>query len=144
MKAAGLKPIATVLETTAILIKSKHPSNPQLIKTIESRIRGVISELHQHSHWIPSKNTNSRIFKNIAAKKYVLCTYNVPRNKLETVTKITPGKRAPSVTMLEEEGWVAISVMVEKRKIADIMDKYVALSPSPKTTKYSCLNNPIL
>lgn len=78
--------------------------------------------------------------KNIAAKKYVLCTYNVPRNKLETVTKITPGKRAPSVTMLEEEGWVAISVMVEKRKIADIMDRYVALSPSPKTTKYSCLN----
>lgn len=44
MKAAGLKPIATVLETTAILIKSKHPhSNPDLIRIIESRIRGVIS-----------------------------------------------------------------------------------------------------
>lgn len=132
MKAAGLKPIATVLETTAILIKSKHPSNPQLIKTIESRIRGVISELYKHSYWLWSKNTNSGIFKNIAAKKYVLCTYNVPRSKLETVTQITPGKRAPSVTMLEEEGWVAISVMVEKRKIADIMDRYVSLSPIPK------------
>ncbi|KAI5845251.1 hypothetical protein DFP73DRAFT_631575 [Morchella snyderi] len=99
MRAAGLKPIATVLETTAILIKSKHPSNPQLIKTIESRIRGVIT-----------------------AKKYVLCTYNVPRSKLELVKTITPGKRAPSVTVLEEEGWVAVSVMVEKRKIANIMD----------------------
>jgi ATP phosphoribosyltransferase len=42
MKAAGLKAIATILTTSAILIKSKHPSHPQLIKTIESRIRGVI------------------------------------------------------------------------------------------------------
>lgn len=87
----------------------------------------------------PSKNTDSGIL-NIAAKKYVLCTYNVLRSKLETVTKITPGKRAPSVTMLEEEGWVAISVMVEKRKIADIMDRYVSLSvPKIKLFKYPTL-----
>jgi len=99
MKAAGLKPIATILETTAILIKSKHPSNPQLIKTIESRIRGVIT-----------------------AQKYILCTYNVPRNKLNAATAITPGKRAPSVTQLDEDGWVAVSAMVEKKSIATVMD----------------------
>ncbi|KAF8242605.1 HisG-domain-containing protein [Wilcoxina mikolae CBS 423.85] len=99
MKAAGLKPIATILETTAILIKSKHPSNPQLIKTIESRIRGVIT-----------------------AQKYILCTYNVPRNKLNEATTITPGKRAPSVTQLDADGWVAVSAMVEKKCIATVMD----------------------
>ena len=99
MKAAGLKPIATVLESTAILIKSKHPSNPQLINTIESRIRGVIT-----------------------AKKYILCTYNVPRAKIAAATAITPGRRAPSITTLDEEGWVAISAMVEKKNIAIVMD----------------------
>lgn len=99
MKAAGLKAIATILETTAILIKSTHPTNPELIKTIESRIRGVIT-----------------------AKKYVLCTYNVPREKLAAATEITPGKRAPSVTTLDEEGWVAVSAMVEKKAIANAMD----------------------
>ncbi|KAF8537913.1 ATP phosphoribosyltransferase [Trichophaea hybrida] len=99
MKAAGLKPIATILETTAILIKSKQPSNPQLIKTIESRIRGVIT-----------------------AQKYILCTYNVPRNKLSEATTITPGKRAPSVTKLDVDGWVAVSAMVEKKCIATVMD----------------------
>ncbi|KAL7269466.1 ATP phosphoribosyltransferase (ATP-PRTase) (ATP-PRT) [Rhizina undulata] len=100
MKAAGLMPIATILETTAILIKSKHPSsNPALITTIESRIRGVIT-----------------------AKKYVLCTYNIPRGVLAAVKKITPGKRAPTVTQLDEENWVAISVMVEKKDIATVMD----------------------
>lgn len=100
MKAAGLKPIATILETTAILIKSRHPTNPQLIKMIESRIRGVIT-----------------------AKKYILCTYNIPREKLSVATTITPGKRAPSVTQLDEDGWVAVSAMVEKKTIATVMDR---------------------
>lgn len=74
----------------------------------------------------------------------MLCTYNVLRNKLEIVTKITPGKRAPSVTMLEEEGWVAISVMVEKRKIADIMDRYVWLFPIPNNNQVKLLRYSIL
>jgi ATP phosphoribosyltransferase len=100
MKAAGLKPIATILETTAILIKSKHPSNPQLINTIESRIRGVIT-----------------------AKKYILCTYNILRSKIVAASAITPGKRAPTITQLDEQGWVAVSAMVEKRAIATVMDR---------------------
>lgn len=99
MKAAGLKPIATILETTAVLIKSKHPSNPQLITTIESRIRGVIT-----------------------AKKYVLCTYNIPRAKLPQATALTPGKRAPTVTQLDEDGWVSISAMVLQKNVATVMD----------------------
>ena len=44
MRAAGLKPISVVLESTAVLIRSKHPSNPQLVDRIASRIRGVISK----------------------------------------------------------------------------------------------------
>ena len=42
MKAAGLRPIDTVLESTAVLIKSKHPSNQKLVDLIASRISGVI------------------------------------------------------------------------------------------------------
>jgi ATP phosphoribosyltransferase len=100
MRAAGLKPIATILTTGAVLIKSKHPSNPTLVKTIESRIRGVI-----------------------VAKKYVLCTYNISRDKLAAVTKVTPGKRAPTITQLDEYGWVSVSAMVEKSSIATVMDR---------------------
>lgn len=102
MKAAGLKAIGTVMDTQAVLIKSKNPTNPALVDIILSRIRGVIT-----------------------AKKYVLCTYNLPRSKLSTVNAITPGKRAPTITTLEEEGWIAVSVMVEKKTIADVMDRYV-------------------
>lgn len=100
MKAAGLKAIDTVVESSAILIKSKAPSNPAMVDLIAARIGGVIT-----------------------AQKYVLCQYNVPRSRLGDATKITPGKRAPTVTSLEEEGWVAVSAMVEKKRIAPVMDE---------------------
>ncbi|KZF26809.1 ATP phosphoribosyltransferase [Xylona heveae TC161] len=107
MKAAGLRAISTVVESTAILIKSKRPSNPQLVDLIASRIKGVIT-----------------------AQKYVLCQYNIHRSKLDVATKITPGKRAPTITTLEEEGWVALSSMVEKKQIATVMDNLEAVGAS--------------
>lgn len=104
MKAAGLKAIDTVVSSTAILVKSKRPSNPALVELIASRIRGVIT-----------------------AQKYVLCQYNVQRTALPDAVKITPGKRAPTINALEEEGWVAVSSMVEKKKIAVVMDDLTAV-----------------
>lgn len=99
MRAAGLKAIDTVVESTAVLIKSQSPSNPDLLELIASRIRGVIT-----------------------AQRFVLCQYNVERSRLSEATQITPGKRAPTVTALDADGWVAVSSMVEKKKIALVMD----------------------
>ncbi|KAH7136635.1 hypothetical protein EDB81DRAFT_844600 [Dactylonectria macrodidyma] len=99
MRAAGLKAIDTVVSSQAVLIKSKSPSNPELIDLITSRIKGVIT-----------------------AQRYVLCQYNIERKRLPEATKITPGKRSATVTTLDEEGWVAVSCMVEKKKIALVMD----------------------
>ncbi|OCK76573.1 HisG-domain-containing protein [Lepidopterella palustris CBS 459.81] len=104
MRAAGLKAISTVVESTAILIKSKSPSHPELVDLIASRISGVIT-----------------------AQKYVLCTYNIERPKLEAACNITPGKRAPTINSLEEEGWVAVSAMVERKRIAVAMDDLTAV-----------------
>ena len=62
-----------------------------------------------------------------AAQKFVLCQYNVHRSVLERATKITPGKRAPTITALEDADWVAVSSMVEKRRIATDMDELTAI-----------------
>jgi len=101
MKAAGLKAIDTVVESTAVLVKSRN-SNTDLLNLITSRIRGVIT-----------------------AQRFVLCQYNIPRSKLATASKITPGKRAPTITALEEPEWVAVSSMVEKKRIATVMDELI-------------------
>jgi len=100
MKAAGLKPIHTLLTSTAVLIASKNPRFPDLQKTIISRIRGVI-----------------------IAKQYCLVNYNIERSKLSLATVITPGKRAPTITSLEDSGWNAVQAMVLKKECAKKMDE---------------------
>ena len=62
----------------------------------------------------------------IDAQRYVVCTYNVPRGpKLDECCHITPGKRAPTITSLEDVGWVAVSAMVERNRIATAMDDLI-------------------
>ena len=102
MRAAGLHAIHTILSSQAVLIHSSRPSpeHSALIQKITARIAGVI-----------------------AAKKYVLCNYNVPRKSLEACTAITPGRRAATVSPLDDKEWVAVSAMVEKASLADTMDK---------------------
>jgi ATP phosphoribosyltransferase len=103
MRAAGLHAIDTLIQSEAVLIKSSAPKNPTLvplINLIASRIAGVV-----------------------AANKFVICSYNVCRDKLSAALAITPGRRAPTISPLEEEHWVAVSSMVEKNQTADIMDK---------------------
>ncbi|QKX54618.1 uncharacterized protein TRUGW13939_01706 [Talaromyces rugulosus] len=101
MRAAGLKAIDTVVESNAVLVKSKNTTH-ELAELITSRIRGVI-----------------------VAQKYVLCQYNINREQLAVACAITPGKRAATITALEEPNWVAVSAMVEKKKIATVMDELI-------------------
>ena len=107
MRAAGLHAIATLLQTEAVLIKSstpKHPALEPLINLITSRIACVV-----------------------AAGKYVVCEYNILRERLHAATAITPGRRAPTISPLEDEAWVAVSSMVEKSRVADVMDELVKI-----------------
>ncbi|KAL1921179.1 uncharacterized protein VTP21DRAFT_10895 [Calcarisporiella thermophila] len=99
MKAAGLTDVATLLTSQAVLIQRHSPKHPELVNKIASRIRGVI-----------------------AASRYVYCDYNIERKNLERAVKLTPGRQAPTISSLEEEGWVAVSSMVLKDDIAQVMD----------------------
>lgn len=112
MKAAGLKAIGTVLTTSAHLISSKKPKFPEVVKMIDQRIQGVL-----------------------AAQEFVLCNYNAPKSIMTKCLEITPGKRSPTISTLEkhfeeEEDWVAISSMVPRKKIGDVMDRLKAAGAS--------------
>lgn len=104
MKAAGLHAIETVIDTSAHLIVSRHPSHPELVTVIKSRMEGLL-----------------------AAQKYVLCNYNAPRDKLPKLLKVTPGRRAATVSPLEEDNWVAVSSMIQRKQMANILDQLKAL-----------------
>lgn len=103
MRACGLHPIATLLESQAVLISSKKAherSNTALISLITRRLRGVI-----------------------AASRYVLVTYNIDQPQLEKALKITPGRRAATVMPLSESSWSAVQAMVLRNEVATICDK---------------------
>ena len=104
MRAAGLTPIETLLSSQAVLIRSAKPSSSteqsELIDRVCARIAGVI-----------------------AAGKYVLCNYNIPRKVVQEATRITPGRRAATVSPLDDPEWVAVSSMVLKAQVADVMDR---------------------
>ncbi|CAO1615691.1 unnamed protein product [Jaminaea pallidilutea] len=103
MRACGLHAVGTLLASQAVLIRPVTPharSNQNLIKLIVSRIRGVI-----------------------AATQYVLCEYNIHRDNLAEALKITPGRRAATVSPLDDAGWSAVSSMVKKSEVATVMDR---------------------
>jgi ATP phosphoribosyltransferase len=110
MRAAGLHAIHTLLTSEAVLVTSKVPHESltaelaPIIPLITNRIAGVI-----------------------ASKKYVLCNYNIHRDNLVKATSITPGRRAATVSPLESDGWVAVSSMVERKAMAEIMDKLTSV-----------------
>jgi len=120
MRAAGLRPIATVSDSEAVLITSstpKHPHLAPLMQQITSRIAGFI-----------------------ASKQFVLCKYNIPQAKLHDATAITPGRRAPTVSVLEDENWRAVSALIERKNMATIMDQLVDVGASEVliVTLYNC------
>ncbi|KAH3688423.1 hypothetical protein WICPIJ_000562 [Wickerhamomyces pijperi] len=100
MRAAGLIDIDTVISTSAYLIQSKNPSQPELVEKLKARIEGVL-----------------------AAQRYVLCTYNAPRDNLSQLLSITPGRRGPTVSPIDDDGWVSVSSMIERSSKGDILDQ---------------------
>jgi len=98
MRAAHLMKIHTILDSEAVLIQNPHKSHP-LIPKICSRIEGVI-----------------------VANKYVYMNYNILRVNLPEAIRITPGRKAPTISPLEDEAWVGVSAMVEKKQCAEVMD----------------------
>jgi len=100
MRAAGLKEVAVVMKSQTVMIANPNSKHPELIETIRRRIAGYIT-----------------------AQRWVMLTYNVHESALSRACQITPGKRSPTVTNLQEKGCMAVQVLVPKGAAACIMDE---------------------
>lgn len=100
MRAAQLHAIATVLESEAVLIANPRTSHPDLVQTIAKRIQGVI-----------------------VASRHVLVKYNVERKRLKEASHVTPGNRAPTLSPLDDENWIAVEAMVPKKDLGSVLDR---------------------
>ncbi len=92
--------IHEILETQAILIANPHTEQNDIIELLRRRIDGYIT-----------------------ATKFVMVMYNVHVDLLEAATKITPGKRSPTITSLDDVDFKAVSSLVVAKNVNTIMDQ---------------------
>jgi len=68
-------------------------------------------------------NLRRRIEGILVASRYSILEFNIPENKLKEAESVAPGYESPTVSHLDEPGWVAVKVMVPKDKVVDTMDR---------------------
>jgi len=98
-QAAGLEVVGEILSTQSILIANPNAEHKDLVHMIKRRIEGYIT-----------------------ATKYEMIIYNIAADLLDKVIKITPGKKSPTVTTLDDGG-KSVSALVKKGELSKIMDE---------------------
>ena len=98
----GLKEVEVILKSESVLIANKKLKNEQqeILNKLLFRINAVRK----------SKNT-----------KYILL--NAPNNKLETICKILPGMKSPTIIPLAEKGWSSVHSVVEENQFWEIIEQ---------------------
>ncbi|WP_075342285.1 ATP phosphoribosyltransferase [Tenacibaculum agarivorans] len=98
----NLKEIEVLLKSEAVLVKSPKLSeeNEAILQKIQFRLQSVLKGREN---------------------KYVLL--NAPNEKLETITKILPGMRSPTILPLAQEGWSSVHSVINKNDFWDVIDE---------------------
>jgi ATP phosphoribosyltransferase len=85
--------VAEVLRSEAVLISSKSCKHPEIVNLIKKRIQGYLT-----------------------ATSYMMIQYNVSRKLLPQAVAITPGKRAPTISALDDpegESVVCVAPLID-------------------------------
>jgi ATP phosphoribosyltransferase len=98
----GLKEVEVILKSESVLIANKKLKKEQqeILNKLLFRINAVRK----------SKKT-----------KYILL--NAPNNKLETICKILPGMKSPTIIPLAEKGWSSVHSVVKEDQFWEIIEK---------------------
>lgn len=109
LQAAGLHTIGEpIMRSEAVLVRGAQrtlaPASERAIDVLIQRLRGVL-----------------------IARQYVMMDYNCPIAALSAAREITPGMESPTVSPLDEEGWVAVRAMVPRPHAQAVMDRLWAV-----------------
>jgi ATP phosphoribosyltransferase len=63
----------------------------------------------------------------MTALAYVMISYNIPRDLLSEAVKITPGKKAPTISALDGDVAVSVSALVPQKDQSAVMDQLEAV-----------------
>ncbi|KAB1503639.1 ATP phosphoribosyltransferase [Corynebacterium sp. 320] len=105
LRKQGLEPFGEALCTSeAVIVGRKDAPVTDEMNVLIKRIEGI---LH--------------------ARTYLMLDYNIPADKLEEASQITPGLSAPTVSPLANANWVAVRAMVPRKEANHLMDRLSAM-----------------
>lgn len=102
-----LRPLETVMESEAVIIRGPRPleNGKQIIlEQLLTRLQGVLDAQDL---------------------KYIMM--NAPRTSLGKIMKLTPGLNSPTVTELAREGWIAIHTVIDETEFWRVASKLKSL-----------------
>jgi len=104
-----LKPIETVMESTAILIANKNslrsPEKKEKIYDILTLLRGVVD-----------------------GRKKLHIFVNVHEENLQRLLESLPALRRPTISPLSEKGWYSVNTVIEKDRFLEILPSLRSLA----------------
>jgi len=100
MRAAGLEVVAEVLDTESQLIANPQSEHKDIIDLIKLRFEGYLT-----------------------AQKYSMISFNCSTILLSRAMTITPGKKAPTITGLDDPNYKSVSSLVKKSEASAKMDE---------------------
>ncbi|NWF96964.1 MAG: ATP phosphoribosyltransferase [Candidatus Thorarchaeota archaeon] len=100
----GLKPVATLLKSTAVLIANRQamedPVKREKIADIMTLLRGVVE-----------------------GRKKLHVFINVQRDRLEELLSQLPALQSPTVSQLSDPNWVAVNTVVDRTEFLSLIPK---------------------
>lgn len=98
----NLKEVEVMLKSEAVLAVSPSISEErkEILQKLQFRIRSVLQA---------------------RKSKYVLL--NAPNNELDSILRLLPGMRSPTVLPLAEEGWSSVHTVINKDKFWEVIDE---------------------
>ncbi|HVT83640.1 MAG TPA: ATP phosphoribosyltransferase [Chitinophagaceae bacterium] len=100
-----LEELETILQSEAVLISNKN---------LQTEKRNILEKLLFRIRSVKKANNN----------KYVLL--NAPNDKLETIFKLLPGMKSPTVLPLAESGWSSVHSVISETDFWNIIEQLKA------------------
>jgi len=105
LRNAGLEVFGDpILQSEAVLVRPVSAADDSRVDVLVRRLQGVL-----------------------VARQYVLMDYDVRLELVEKACVITPGLESPTVSPLQEPGWVAVRAMVPRTRTNQVMDELYEL-----------------
>lgn len=116
--------IADVVETGSTLVQAGLKIVGDPVMSSEAIVVGRDDAIREHPAVVILVE---RLMGIIVAREYAMIEYDIPKDRIDQVSELTPGIESPTLAPLSKPDWVAVKSMIKHKDANRIMDSLKAL-----------------